>query len=63
MPACCITSATAPRHSLAAKIGDYDAQLCDLRASEGLPEMDWSDLMLQRLANADALKWAGFPLR
>lgn len=63
---------TAPQ-DLNAEIGDYDAQLRDFQASEGLPEVDWSDLVLQRLANADALKGrhrlvealkgAGFALR
>ena len=63
---------TAPQ-DLKAEIGDYDAQLRDFQASEGLPEIDWSDLVLQRLRNADALKGrhrlvealhgAGFALR
>ena len=37
---------TAPQ-DLNAEIGDYDAQLRDFQASEGLPEVDWSDLVLQ----------------
>lgn len=63
---------TAP-DSLEAEIGNYDAQLSDFQAGEGLPQVGWSNVVLDRLRNAkslkgrhrlvEALRGAGFPLR
>lgn len=59
--------------NLSEEIGDYDAQLRSFQAREGLPPAAWSDVVLERLRDAQALKGrhrlvealhgAGFPLR